>query len=94
MTNETIIKNIEDCIIQRTILQNQYDQLNKQAADCFINGQYFENRELWTLLNRVQEIIFDLDKKVSSYESKLNVSTDIKCKIHNRYIEICQKHIK
>lgn len=93
MTNETIIKNIEDCIIQRTILQNQYDQLNKTAADCFANNKYFENKELWPLLNRLQLIIWELDKKISNYESKLNISTDIKCKIHNRYIDVCKKYL-
>lgn len=93
MTTETIIKNIEDCIIERTILQAQLEPLKKKASDYYINGTYLENKDIMLLINRTQEIIWDLDRKISNYEKKLEVDTNVKCKIHNRYINICEKYL-
>lgn len=93
MTIETIIKNIEDCVIQRIILYTQLEQLKKKASDYYINGTYIENKDIILLINRTQEIIWELDHKISNYEKKLNIDTTVKCKIHNRYINICEKYL-
>lgn len=93
MTNETIIKNIEDCVIQRTILYAQLEQLKQKASDFYIEGTYIDNKDIMLLINRTQEIIWELDHKISNYEKKLELDTTVKCKIHNRYIDICEKYL-
>lgn len=93
MTNETIIKNLEDCIIERQIMSKQLEDLNKQAAEYYANGTYLENSLISVLISRIQVIIYDLDKKIYNYKNKLDINIDVKCKIYNKYIDICKKYL-
>lgn len=93
MTTETIIKSMEDCIIERQIMSRQLEDLHRKAADYYINGTYLENSAISVLINRVQEIIWNLDKKITNYKAKLVLDTDVKCKIYNRYIDFCEKYL-